>query len=128
MTRRYVALWDEYEEVTSPIALLNVMRRILEYYFLQISRCDSRDLNEAILVDHKADFIDVLPDGTEDSRRYNQAKAMLSYLAVNRIGITDGLHYIDDFKDIDLCKRTFEDIFKHMGQHQHFIKMTAIKH
>lgn len=124
----YVALWDEYEEVTSPIALLNVMRRILEYYFLQISRCDSRDLNEAILVDHKADFIDVLPDGTEDRRRYNQAKAMLSYLAVNRIGITDGLHYIDDFKDIDLCKRTFEDIFKHMGQHQHFIKMTAIKH
>lgn len=124
----YVALWDEYEEVTSPIALLNVMRRILEYYFLQISRCDSRDLNEAILIDHKADFIDVLPDGTEDRRRYNQAKAMLSYLAVNRIGITDGLHYIDDFKDIDLCKRTFEDIFRHMGQHQHFVKMTAIKH
>ena len=124
----YVALWDEYEEVTSPIALLNVMRRILEYYFLQISRCECRDLNEAILVDHKADFIDVLPDGTEDRRRYNQAKAMLSYLAVNRIGITDGLHYIDDFKDIDLCKRTFQDIFKYMGQHQHFIKMTAAKH
>lgn len=124
----YVALWDEYEEVTSPIALLNVMRRILEYYFLQISRCECRDLNEAILVEHKPDFIDVLPDGTEDRRRYNQAKAMLSYLAVNRIGITDGLHYIDDFKDIDLCKRTFEDIFKHMGQHQHFIKMTAAKH
>lgn len=124
----YVALWDEYEEVSSPIALLNVMRRILEYYFLQISRCDCRDLNEAILVEHKADFIDVLPDGTEDRRRYNQAKAMLSYLAVNRIGITDGLHYIDDFKDIELCKRTFEDVFKHMGQHQHFIKMTAVKH
>ena len=124
----YVALWDEYEEVTSPIALLNVMRRILEYYFLQISRCDCRDLNEVILVEHKDDFIDVLPDGTEDRRRYNQAKAMLSYLAVNRIGITDGLHYIDDFKDIELCKRTFEDIFRHMGQHQHFMKMTAAKH
>lgn len=30
----YAALWDEYKEVKSAIPLMNVIRRILEYYFL----------------------------------------------------------------------------------------------
>ena len=89
------------------------MRRILEYYFLHISRYDNKDLNEKILINHKDNLIDIREDGTEDRCRYNQAKAMLSYLAVNRIGITDGLHYINDFKDIDCVKR-FSRILLHI--------------
>ena len=32
----YAALWEEYRDVTTPIPLMNVIRRILEYYFLQL--------------------------------------------------------------------------------------------
>ena len=32
----YAALWDEYKEVKSAVPLMNVIRRILEYYFLQL--------------------------------------------------------------------------------------------
>ena len=32
----YTALWTEYQELTSSIPLLNVIRRILQYYFLEL--------------------------------------------------------------------------------------------
>ena len=36
----YVAFWEEYKEISAPIPLMNVIRRILDYYILQLCGYD----------------------------------------------------------------------------------------
>ncbi len=36
----YAALWEEYKEVSTAVPLMNAIRRILEYYFLQLCGYD----------------------------------------------------------------------------------------
>lgn len=57
----YAALWNELKEIDFPISLLNVMRRILEYYFMQMYGYEGDDLRKLVLDDHKEDFI--IPPG-----------------------------------------------------------------
>ena len=45
----YAALWEEYKEVTSDTPLMNVARRILDYYFLQLCSYEDTTLRERIL-------------------------------------------------------------------------------
>lgn len=125
----YAALWEEYKElkdVTSPIPFMNVIRRILEYYFLQICGYDSSQLRKTILEDNKHAFTHD-DDGNEDYTRFDMAKSMLQYIAATTYGVNDGLHFVDDVIDIEQCKRTFQMIFHHMGQDQHFNMMMGIK-
>lgn len=42
----YAALWDELRDIQSTIPALNVMRRILEYYFLQLCGYEGRDIRK----------------------------------------------------------------------------------
>lgn len=122
----YAALWEEYKEVSSGIPLMNIIRRILEYYFLQLCGYEGNELRRRILEERKYDFThDSL--GNEDYTKYDMAAAMLSYIAVNTTGVNDGMHYVDDCVDIDQCRDTFEMIFRHMDQGQHFDMMMGIK-
>lgn len=122
----YAALWEEYKEVSSGIPLMNIIRRILEYYFLQLCGYEGNELRKRILEERKHDFThDSL--GNEDYTKYDMATAMLSYIAVNTTGINDGMDYVDDCVDIDQCRETFEMIFRHMDQGQHFDMMMGIK-
>ena len=122
----YAALWEEYKEVTSGIPLMNIIRRILEYYFLQLCGYEGNQLRKRILEEHKADFTrDEF--GNEDYTKYDMAAAMLSYIAVNTTGVNDGMHYVDDCIDTDQCRDTFEMIFRHMDQGQHFDMMMGNK-
>lgn len=120
----YAALWDAYGEVKSGIPLKSVMRRILEYYFLQLCGYDSDDLRQCILVDHKADFIEY-EDGVENSEKYELAKVLLAYITSDITGVNDGIHYTDEFLDEQMYRDTFEMIFRCMGQGQHFDMMTG---
>ena len=122
----YAALWDEYKEARSGIPLINVIRRILEYYFLQLCGFTGSHLQTVILEENKHKFI-YDDDGNEDYTKYDMASSMLSYIAVYSSGINDGMHYTNDFSDIDLCRKTFEMIFREMGQGQHFDMMMARK-
>lgn len=125
----YAALWDEYKElkdVTSAIPLINVIRRILEYYFLQICGYDGSQLRRTILEEHKPDLTHDA-DGNEDYTKFDMATTMLSYIAATTYGVNDGLHYVDDVIDIEQCRETFREIFHHMGQDQHFKMMMNIK-
>ena len=125
----YAALWDEYKELkdaTSAIPLINVIRRILEYYFLQICGYDGSQLRRTILEEHKPDLTHDAY-GNEDYTKFDMATTMLSYIAATTYGVNDGLHYVDDVIDIEQCRETFREIFHHMGQDQHFKMMMNIK-
>lgn len=118
----YAALWDEYKEVSGGIALMNVIRRILEYYFLQLSGFEGSTLRQRILVDHKYDFTHD-EAGNEDDTKYKMASTMLSYIASSTGSVLDGVHYILSAMDLDVCRDTFRMIFKTMGQEQHYEMM-----
>ena len=122
----YAALWEEYKEVNSGIPLMNVIRRILEYYFLQLCGYEGNDLRQRILVENKDAFIHD-DEGNEDYTKFDMASAMLSYIAANVSGVNDGMNYVDDCVDVEMCRDTFRMIFKYMAQEQHFNMMMGIQ-
>lgn len=122
----YAALWEEYKEVTSGIPLMNVVRRILEYYFLQLCGYEGNDLRQRILIENKDAFIHD-EEGNEDYTKFDMASAMLSYIVANVSGVNDGMNYVDGCVDIEMCRDTFRMIFKYMEQEQHFNMMMGIQ-
>lgn len=119
----YAALWDTYKEVSSPNTLVNVIRQILDYYFLQLCGYSGVDIKDIILKQHRKDFVKKLPDGTEDYSDLHMASSLLQYLCTSNDRISDGLNFIHASIDTDSCRRIFESIFRHMGQGQHFDMM-----
>lgn len=73
----YAALWDEYREVKSAVPLMNVIRRILEYYFLQLCGYEGSKLRQVILVQGKAEGLFKDADGNDDEEKFQLASAML---------------------------------------------------
>ena len=122
----YATLWDEFKELQSTLPLMNVIRRILDYYFIQLCGYSGSDLHQRILVDHKDDFIHD-ENGNEDYSKYDLALAMLSYIATSTSEINDGMNFIDDVIDPELCKTTFKMIFEYMNQIQHYNMMMNTK-
>ena len=119
----YAALWEEYKVVNTPIPLMNVIRRILEYYFLQLCGYDGATLRQRILKDNKEKFITKDESGNEDYTQYQMASAMLSYICANSVGINDGINFVDDCVDIEQTKETFKMVFTLMNQEQHYEMM-----
>ena len=123
VTNAYATLWQEYKEVTSSTTLLNVMRRILEHYFLQLCGHDGADLRTHILERHRNRFINVNDDGSEDLTDLRQAESILAYLNHEMTGLGDDTFYIEHAADPDNCRRVFRSIFTLMGQEQHYSMM-----
>ena len=57
-----------------------------------------------------------------DNIPYEEWAAYLKGL-LKEYGVNDGLHYVDDAFDIEVCKETFHSIFRHMQQEQHYNMM-----
>ena len=104
--------------------LMNVTRKILEYYFLQLCGYDGAELRKAILVDGRPSFVDEF--GNEDKDQFDLAQSMLAYISPERIGFNDGLHYVEESADPDVCKTIFKKIFEIMNQGQHYKMMYAV--
>lgn len=121
----YAALWEEYKEAKTTITLLNIIRRILEYYFLQMCGYDGNTLRKIILEDNRQLFVDESVPDKPDMTLYNQADAMLQYISTNSTGILDGLFYVDSM-DPEQCRITFHKIFDAMKQTQHFEMMIGL--
>jgi wobble nucleotide-excising tRNase len=119
----YAALWKEYRETNSSVTLMNVIRRILEYYFLQICGYSGDDIRQKVLIDHKSEFIN---EKSVDTYKYQLVSSMLAYLSAESVGITDDFLFVDDTLDTDQYRRIFELIFKCMGQEQHFNMMMGV--
>ena len=122
----YAALWDELRDADSVIPALNVMRRILEYYFLQLCGYEGSSLREELLEkeENKKKFIAEVPGGEPDMTKYQLASTMLAYIN-NPNGISDGLNFVEDYDDVNVYKDVFKLIFYTMGQDQHFEMMTG---
>jgi hypothetical protein len=63
-------LWDEYKEVKSAVPLMNVIRRILEYYFLQLCGYEGSTLRKVILVEGKAKGYYKDENGNDNEEKY----------------------------------------------------------
>ena len=94
----YAALWGEYNEVDTTIPLMNVIRRILEYYFMQLCGYDGVNIRKRVLDEHKDKFVETPAEGLPDYTKYHLATAMLSYINASSVGFSDGLNYVDDCK------------------------------
>lgn len=119
----YAALWDEYREVKSAVPLMNVIRRILEYYFLQLCGYEGSKLRQVILVQGKAEGRFKDANGNDDEEKFQLASAMLAYINASAIGMSDGIDYVEDCLNADECRNIFEMIFDAMDQKQHYDMM-----
>ena len=122
----YASLWDELRDIQTTIPALNVMRRILEYYFLQLCGYEGSDLREIVLEkkENREKFIKTVEDQQPDMTDYQLASSLLAYIN-NPNGISDGLNYVEDCDDVDAYKRVFEMIFEALNQSQHYKMMTG---
>lgn len=122
----YAALWDELRDLHSTIPALNVMRRILEYYFLQLCGYEGSDLRSIVLEKKKnrKKFIKQVEGEKPDMTDYQLASSLLAYIN-NPNGISDGLNYVEDCEDAEAYKRVFQMIFDALGQSQHYKMMTG---
>lgn len=122
----YAALWDELRDLHSTILALNVMRRILEYYFLQLCGYEGSDLRSIVLEkkENREKFIKQVEGEKPDMTDYQLASSLLAYIN-NPNGISDGLNYVEDCEDAEAYKRVFQMIFDALGQSQHYKMMTG---
>ena len=118
----YRTLWREYKEATSPIVLKQVIRQILEYYFIQICGYKGEQLSD-LLKKEQSLFIKENDDGSENRDLLLAVDSLLHYVGANIHGLSDGYDYIDDTADMESIRETFQQIFIAMKQPQHFDMM-----
>lgn len=116
----YAALWTEYMELKNEIPLMNVIHRILDFYFLDMCGKDGLGLREEILIKNRDRFIGTKPDGTPDMTLFHLADSMLQYMGA---GVEGDMNYVSDGADVDQIRWTFEMIFDRLGQKPHYDMM-----
>lgn len=116
----YAALWSEYLELQNEIPLMNVIHRILDFYFLDLCARDGMDLREEILVKKRDKFVTTREDGTENRTLFHLADSMLQYMGA---GVEGDLTLVSDGANVDEIRWTFEMIFRKLGQGAHFDMM-----
>ncbi|MEG1406931.1 MAG: AAA family ATPase, partial [Ruthenibacterium sp.] len=107
----YAALWDEYKDIKSAVPLMNVIRRILEYYFLQLCGYEGSALRKVILTDGKTNGYYKDKNGNDDDEKFQLASSMLAYINASAVGMNDGMDYIEECLDVAECRSIFEMIF-----------------
>lgn len=119
----YTVLWDEYKELKNPTSLMNVIRQILEYYFVHLCGYDGLTLEKVILEENRDCFVAENSDGSTDATNHVLASAMIHH--INRIPsvLDDGLHFISEEDNTDKYRKVFRNIFIAMGQSQHYDMM-----
>ena len=122
----YTALWTEYQELTSSIPLLNVIRRILQYYFLELCGYQGSNIRDIILKKYKLEFITKRADGTIDDTDYHLASSMLSYID-NECSFIDGFNLVQESVDPEQYRKVMKKIFEKLDQSQHYRMMTHKK-
>lgn len=106
----YEALWNELRDIQSTTQAKNVMRRIIQHYFFRLCGYNSFDLRNLILkkLSLQLDFEQV------NARDYKLISSLLGYVDIN------GVNYVEEYDDIESCKRAFELVFDLMNHKQHY--------
>ena len=113
----YEALWEEYQKATAPTPLLNVIRQILEYYFLHICRYTREEMREEIL--------SALAGDDKKSDRC-LAETMITQMSQSSTGFQGDIEFAEDSEDtqaVSMYRNTFKQIFDAMRQRQHYDRM-----
>lgn len=108
----YEALWAEYKSATDSVILMNIIRRILEYYFVQIGGFKENDLRKNLLDKNKSRF--------PSKQEYDAAAAMIAYLNTGIAGFDDGLYFDANAVSVDQMRSVFKNIFYVLNQGQHY--------
>ena len=116
----YAALWSEYQELNSEIPLMNVIHRILDFYFLDMCGKDGMNIREEILVKERDKFVRLDEDGKEDRTLFHLADSMLQYMGA---GVEGDMNYVSDGCEANQIRYTFEMIFRQLGQGPHYDMM-----
>ena len=119
----YTVLWDEYKELKNPMSLLNVIRQILEYYFIHLCGYDGLTLEKVILEENRDCFVTEFSDGSTDSTNRVLASAMIQHINRTPLFLDDDLHFISEEDNTDKYRKVFKNIFVAMGQSQHYEMM-----
>jgi len=107
-------------ELKNEIPLMNVIHRILDFYFLDMCGKDGLGLREEILIKNRDRFIGTKPDGTPDMTLFHLADSMLQYMGA---GVEGDMNYVSDGADVDQIRWTFEMIFDRLRQKPHYDMM-----
>lgn len=116
----YDALWEEYLTSDDSVILMNVIRQILEYYFLQICGFKNGDLRAELLDKNKKAF----DDGTKEQFEYSMASAMINLMNTGVAGFSDNLYFDASAIDPNQLRTVFQKIFEVTNQQQHYNMMT----
>lgn len=119
----YAALWDEYKSSEKSVPTINIIRQILDYYFLQHCGYDSSKLLTDLIVNNKEKFIKENMDGSVDNSCLNQVRSMLAFMSSSSRSRMDSMNFIEDDYDVKSLKETFKMIFDVLGQNQHYQMM-----
>lgn len=123
----YDALWNDYCTTQDPLMLMNDVRQILEYYFIQLCGYKGANLRENILDRNKDAFIKKTANGKPDDTNYIIASSMFSLLNAGANGFNDGLFYDENAFSVEQIQFVFYKIFEVMEQTQHYKMMTGEK-
>jgi len=118
----YATLWKEYKSSDNAAVLLRLTRQILEYYFIQISGYEGQTLEDRIM-EKKENFVDLAPDGTQNTSLFHLASSLLKYTGDSQQPWSDGFDYVEGEEDPKQIKHAFQKIFAAMGQEQHYEMM-----
>ena len=119
----YDALWEEYNTTDDPVLLMNIIRQILEYYFLQICGFKNGNLRSELLDKHKKDF----DDGTPQQFEYAIASAMINLVNTGVAGFADGLYFDASAVSVEQLRMVFRKFFEVTHQTQHFDMKSGTK-
>ncbi len=100
---------------------MNVIRQILERYFILISRHNSDSL-DALIEAHSSEF-ENLSEGAEND--YILAKSLVASIGAYESGADHMLIPQEDM-DASQCQRIFEMIFRALGQGEHYRMMMGL--
>ena len=118
----YDALWREFMTTDDSMIAMNAARRILEYYFLQVS--GKRSLRK-LIDEHKESFVEKNDDGSDNTSRYDLAVAMVGCLDTTTAGFNDSLYYDSSAVPPKRYREVFKDIFYSLGQDEHYEMMKS---
>ena len=91
---------------------MNVIRRILEYYFLQIGGYKGNNIRTEVLDKNKDKF----PNQWE----YDAAASMIAYINTGAAGFDDGLYFDQSSISVDQMRSVCKNIFHVLNQDQHY--------
>ena len=121
VTDEYQGLWRQFALSDQPQVLIATARQILCRYFLLTCHHDGREMQKALLDDHKEAFAP--PDSADWQSSFNIVSAMVSLMDLNCSGAMNSLYFDVSAVDPKQIRFVFQRIFEVMHQEQHYRHM-----